>query len=378
MLKKIHNSRAVSRIYRALPFLKRSADRVYSIYLGSGSLMTRRGYWYLHSIMKYLGRDCKLLHKKRILRTRLPVDGDNIIDIEPGRIRSMFPPGARQHPGAGIRDGNWDRHTIEITRASVHDKTNGEEEAVFPAEAPVEVAIGRSGNVILGGNLPHLLEAREAKTGPIKAVVTCRHYRWARFRQEVYDYSREQPKGTYQMQLHPDLRAIHSHRRDDRWEMITGNLPVQSGSVLDIGSNWGYFCHQFEDLGFTCHAAENNYRWLYFLRKLRDVEGKTFRIIPGSIFDIKRKEFDIVLALSIFHHFLREEGLYRKFTRLLGELEMKYMFFEPHQTGHGFPGAFTDYDEDGFAEFILENSCLNHRKLLGRTELGRNLYLLSA
>lgn len=104
---------------------------------------------------------------------------------------------------------------------------------------------------------------------------------------------------------------------------------------------------------------------------------KNFKVIHKSVFDIKRKNYDVVLALSIFHHFLRTKELFNKMTEFLTELKMKIMFFEPHETGHGFKNSYIEFSESEFVNYILENSCLNHYKYLGRGERGRSVYLLS-
>jgi 2-polyprenyl-3-methyl-5-hydroxy-6-metoxy-1,4-benzoquinol methylase len=247
----------------------------------------------------------------------------------------------------------------------------------FPGK--IVVAVGRNGEFILLRGHEYLALAIFLRLKSVPVQLEKRHYNWARFRKELYLHSQLYPKGIYQPLLHPDLEKIPHHRKgeEDRWALINKNLPFIKGTVLDIGSNLGYFCHKFEELGFECYALEKNYKYLYFLKKLRDFEHKKFKVLSKSVFDIKTKKYDIVLALSIFHHFLRTKKLYNKMTKFLDELDMKIMFFEPHETGHGFKHAYIDYSEIEFVNYILENSCLNNYKFLGRGERGRALYLLS-
>ncbi len=409
-LKRIHESGIMHRAYQTFPFIKGWVDKAYGIYQGSGNLMTNRLYWQLYLIFRYLRQDNQLFHKSRIRHMSLSIDGMGVIYINPARIEFVLLPAAgKQDDLAPIKNGNWDQKrerlegmaTLQAVQEHFtknlplpsaeyqhidklfHDikergyKTQKELGNPEPNDE-VRVAIDRSGKFLLENGIVRLAIAKILDLGSIPVVVERRHYQWAKFREEVFWHSKQQSKGAYQIPIHPDLQKIRSHRKEDRWELMASHLPIKNGTVLDIGSNWGYFCHKFEDLGFDCYAVERNYRWVYFLKKLRDVENKKFEIMRGSVFDIKRKKYDIVLALSIFHHFLRSKALYDKFTKLLGELDMKFMFFEPHQTGHGFPGAYIDYNEDEFVSFVIENSCLNKHKLLGRTERGRNLYLLSS
>jgi cyclopropane fatty-acyl-phospholipid synthase-like methyltransferase len=159
---------------------------------------------------------------------------------------------------------------------------------------------------------------------------------------------------------------------------ILDNLPCLKGEVLDIGANWGYFCHTLEDVGFTCYAVENSPEALYFLSKLGSAEGKRFNAVPKSVSDIQKMRYDIVLALSLFHHFLKSKDDYRKLAEFLGKLDTGFMFFEPHSFDEPqMSNAYVDYDEIGFVECILSYSCLNTYTSLGRLdEDGRGIYLL--
>ena len=146
---------------------------------------------------------------------------------------------------------------------------------------------------------------------------------------------------------------------------------------MDIGSNWGYFSHKFENLGFNCTAVERNYRWGHYLKRFRDIESKNFKIIIDSIFNIDDKEYDIILALSIFHGFMREKEMYETLTKFLGRIRTDYMFFEPHVEHELERGYYMQLTPDEFVQYILDNSCLNKSKFLGKSDKQRNIYLLS-
>jgi len=408
-LKRIHHSNFISRIYQRIPVLKRMVDKIYGIYTGRGDLMTNRIYWLIYSVFRYFRQDFILLRRSQVRRIGIPIDDMCVIYIIPDRIEFIIVSSNHKNEGINrIEDGHWDlrkekfEDTKNFTALREHftrgtplsDNRYQEVDRLFndirdkgyktqkelgnpDISDEIKVAIDRNGRFLLENGEIRLAIAKILELGSIPVIITRRHYQWAKFRKEVYLYSQQQPKGAYQPLIHPDLQKMPSHRKEDRWELMVGNLPLSSGTLLDIGANWGYFCHKFEDLGFDCYAVECNYRWQYFMKKLRDVENKKFEIIQRSVFDIKRKKYDIVLALSIFHHFLRSKVLYDKLTRLLGELDMKVMFFEPHETGHGFKDAYIDYSEIEFVNYIIENSCLNRYKLLGKGERGRNMYLLT-
>ena len=144
---------------------------------------------------------------------------------------------------------------------------------------------------------------------------------------------------------------------------------------MDIGANLGYFCHKFEDEGFDCYAFEISERYLYLMKKLKRAENKKFKIIEKSVLDIEGElNFDVVLALNIFHHFLKEEEIYNKFIEFLGRLKAKEMFFQSHRVGEPqMKSAFKNFRPHEFADFILEHSNFQSYKLIGEDK-GRLIY----
>jgi hypothetical protein len=368
VLKTIYHSHLMWKLRERSSFVEKVVSVISGIYYGQGEPMTSKTCWRIYSIVRYFRYGYGLFRKKQIKNMSLSIDTE-MIYISPDRIEYALLPSDSGHENTDpVEDGNWDLRKKKLGLNDVSSSIDSGE---------IKVRIDRNGSFLLEDGVSSLAASKKSGARSIPVRVTKRHYKWAAFRREVFLYSQEQPKGAYQQVIHPDFQNIRFHRRDDRWEIISKNIPLSGGSVLDIGSNWGYFCHKFEDLGFDCCAVEHNYRWLYFLKKFREIENRKFEIIPHSIFDVKRKSYDIVLALSIFQHFLKTKELYDRLTKLLGELDMKAMFFEPHVPGEGHKGAYVDYDEDDFASYIVSHSCLSKYKLLGRSERGRNIYLLS-
>jgi 2-polyprenyl-3-methyl-5-hydroxy-6-metoxy-1,4-benzoquinol methylase len=152
------------------------------------------------------------------------------------------------------------------------------------------------------------------------------------------------------------------------------NLTIKSGTLLDIGANLGYFCHKFEDLGFDCYAVEIRSSNVHYMKKLRDIEGKKFKIINKSIFDLTEKlDYDIVIAFNIFHHFLREKNLYQNLIEFLTQLKVKVMYFQPHDPSEVLMrNAYANFDNEQFVRFIIKNSCLNKFELITEQIDGRN------
>ncbi|MFX1498781.1 MAG: class I SAM-dependent methyltransferase [Promethearchaeota archaeon] len=243
----------------------------------------------------------------------------------------------------------------------------------------IKVVIGRFGNYIVVKGIFYVILLKLLQIPSIEIEILKRHSEWINFSTEFLNFQFIHG-GIYQPLIHPDLN-IESLYSDTRFEIIKQNLTFKKGTILDIGANLGYFCHKFEDLGFNCYAVEIRPSNVYFMKKLRDIESKHFNIINKSIFDLDLKiEIDIVLALNIFHHFLREKQLYLKLIDFLNQLKMKVMYFQPHDPDEEImKNAYKNYNNQQFVNFIIKNSCLNHFEILNEKVEGKNrpIYKLS-
>lgn len=242
----------------------------------------------------------------------------------------------------------------------------------------ITVHIDREGHFLFADGQHRLAIAKLLKLKEIPVRVAIRHSQWINFRREVLDVARHNGGKIYQKILHPDLCDIPSYHGDERKNIIENNLTIKYGDVLDIGAHWGYFCHYFEEKGFNCVAIENDPVHLYFLKKLRRAGNRRFSIINEDILNFKQKtNFDIVIALNIFHHFIKTKKLHTKLVKFLKSLDCKIMFFEPHLSNE-FEGKkyYRNYSEIDFVNFILENSNLNKYNLIGTAEDGRRIFKL--
>jgi len=243
----------------------------------------------------------------------------------------------------------------------------------------IKVCIARSGEVMLLDGRHRLAIARILNLKSIPIIVFVRHKEWYNFCQEIYKFIEKSGGKCYQPILHPDLKHIPYFHGENRFRIIKENLPIRNGRLLDIGANWGYFCHRFEDYGFDCVACESSEKNVYFMKKLRDAEDKKFKIYKCSIFDfpLENNKFDVVLALNIFHHFLKEKGTYYQLKSFLQKLKVRYMVVETHlPESPQMRGAYLNLSPKEFVSFILKNSCLNNANYIGHAEDGRPIFLL--
>lgn len=134
---------------------------------------------------------------------------------------------------------------------------------------------------------------------------------------------------------------------------------------LDIGSHWGEMCYVLEDMGIQMTAIEKRKKTHLILNDLKNDLNRKFNVILGSVFSLDPIKFDIILALNIFHHFIKKKRIYNKWIDMLQRLECKVMFFQAHNPNEGqMLDAYKNFDSTEFVKVILQNSCLNEAELI--------------
>ena len=84
-----------------------------------------------------------------------------------------------------------------------------------------------------------------------------------------------------------------------------------------------------------------------------------------------------MLALSIFHHFIKTRGTHQLLIEFLKRVKAEVILFQPHvaRTFEG-KGYFRNYTETEFVQFVLEHSGHRHSEQIGRNTDGRAIYKL--
>jgi hypothetical protein len=253
----------------------------------------------------------------------------------------------------------------------------------------IGVNIDRDGRYLFNDGAHALAIAKALRLQRVPVKVRVRHRQWTEFRNFMWSLSEgggasTRAKHLYQNPVHPDLQDIPAaHSCEDRFEAARHAVPERGGLLLDIGANLGYFCHGFEELGYTCYAVEYEPLIARAADKIRIAEGKNFTVITGDLFAVadqeplRGKEWEVVLAFNIFHHFLKHKGLHDKLVAWLQSLKADVMIFEPHRSGERqMQGAYANYDEREFVDFIVSNSVLQRSQLVHRCTDGRPVYKL--
>ena len=254
----------------------------------------------------------------------------------------------------------------------------------------ISVNIGRHGHYLFQDGRHRLAIAKALNIPRVPVKVLVRHRQWVEFREFLRSLGdsgggSSTPNQLYQNPVHPDLQDIAAaHGCVDRFEAMKECVGPGPGLLLDIGANLGFFCHKFEELGYSCFALELLPPCAQAADKIRVAENREFAVICGELFaaaeeePLRGRHFKVVLALNIFHHFLKSKESFEKFKRWLARLDTDTMIFEPHCSHETqMIGAHVNFDEEEFVQFILAHSSLKHAQRLYRCSDGRAIYQLT-
>lgn len=264
-------------------------------------------------------------------------------------------------------EGSWDRDGWRRV------------ERVF---GPVEVAVDGGGRPVLLRGAIALALAVFCKRESVPARVVRRDPAWEAFRARLFAFAAESGDEEtrvrkdlthyggklYQQAYHFDTLDVPYHHGRERVELIRPHLLPGAKTLLDIGANQGLFCMEFERMGLECTAVEMKADDLWLMKALRDACGGGFRIYEGSIFDFGNGgvlEYDVVLALFIFHHFMKTRELHDKLVGLLGRIRCRQMFLGVPDPGEPqMEGAYRNPGAAEFAEFVMTHSGMGRYEVL--------------
>jgi len=253
----------------------------------------------------------------------------------------------------------------------------------------IEVNIGRNGEFLFQDGRHRLAIARVLRLKQVPVKVKVRHEDWQKFREYMFtmvagDGGAAADGVLYQSPIHPDLREIPAeHSCEDRLQLLLPHLRVHSGRLLDIGCNLGFFCNGFEQAGLDCTGIEYGPDIAYAANRIAIAEDRRYRVINGDVLDpcvhdpLVRQPFDVVLALNIFHHFMKTKVDHDRLIVLLGKLKPVQIFFEPHRTDEPpMQGAYANLGPEKFVAFVQTHTGLAHAEYIHTAPDGRKLFSL--
>jgi len=248
----------------------------------------------------------------------------------------------------------------------------------------IDVNIGRTGEYIFRDGIHRLSIAKILALKYVPVTVCVRHKNWQEFRDFLFFNSEKlYNKRLFKPLVHPDLVDIPIKNRrynpENLWKAIKFSLEKDAGAMLEIGAKIGFWCHKFEDLGYDCYAVEQDPELFYIMQKIKVAEKKKFKIINRSILDvgfIQNIEFDVVLALDVFYHFLKTKKMYFQLINLLKNLKTKQFFFGLHNFEDSMKNINLNYTETQFVDFLLQNTDLTKSELIHKNKNGSHFFKL--
>lgn len=143
-------------------------------------------------------------------------------------------------------------------------------------------------------------------------------------------------------------------------------------SLLDVGSYYGWFVKKFIDYGVNAFGLEKDFSACVVAKEFYNLEEQRFINMPIEKFivsDNTDTQYDIVLFLSVMHHFsMGKSFMSDKFVlNELSKRTKKYMFFETGEEHEDmFGNSLKGWNEQTIREFILSNTDFKEVITLGR------------
>ncbi len=260
-----------------------------------------------------------------------------------------------------------DRLIESISTQGYRERSADQSKSARTGDKEILINISREGFCLFQDGRHRLAIARALQLKQVPVQVLVRHSSWQSFRELMHNMARgdggASKRGTlYQAPMHFDLGDIpYEHACEDRWNAIKSNLDLASGVALDIGCNLGFFCHQLEENGYSCIGVEYLPTIALAARKIACAENRKLKIITGDILtsetlrEIGTTNFDIVIALNIFHHFIKTKDGYERLRQFMNHIQIRAMFFESHHPDESqMQGVFFNPSPNEFVQLLKD------------------------
>ena len=176
-----------------------------------------------------------------------------------------------------------------------------------------------------------------------------------------------QTKGTelYQPVSLPEVQTWRLVRKcEDRFAMILQfleqrRLLTNNTSLLDCACSYGWFVKQFKDKGFQVLGLDRDATVTKLGQLIYELEEANFRnVYLEEFLSTNTNTFDIVLCLSILHHYAigKESGSPEDIIQGLSKITRKVLFLDTGQSHeYWFRGTLSGWNTDFIRRFLLKN-----------------------
>ena len=195
---------------------------------------------------------------------------------------------------------------------------------------------------------------------------------------KIQDYVRRHRGRLYAPILHPTFSHIPYKHGPERFDLIAPHLEFKNGTVLDMGSHFGYLAHRLEELGYSVTVVEKSPTCVYFMTEIRDLCDREFDVVQDSIFNVSNLQYDIVTAMNIFHHFMKTKDMFEKLEEFLRRLKCRMMIYQAHDPAEPqMDGAYRNMAPKEAAHFLSERLSLPRIVEIGSDRKRRKMFNLT-
>ncbi len=175
---------------------------------------------------------------------------------------------------------------------------------------------------------------------------------------QIHDVELYQPINKIEVLNWPVVRKCTD--RFDKMLSILKQEHIDSGSMIDLACSYGFFPKSFKKNGFTVKGLDRDPDAIVVAKEITGLEAD--EVICERIEDYFKKtndKFDVVLFLSILHHYAigKEPGNVIAMLQQLDKITNKVLFLDTGQ-GHEawFKKSLKDWDEKYIEDLILKNT----------------------
>lgn len=231
----------------------------------------------------------------------------------------------------------------------------------------IPVVITRNGKLVLKTAASQLVESGR----PYRLCITGRHPAWISFRsalQAYIDHGEHIIGCSYSPLTHPDFAGTPAWVGESRYEAIARYM-AERASVMDLGAHLGYMCERLEDDGHSCLGVEQDPDYYYFLSRLKEAQDYQYQSMCADACEAVQTQggrWHTVLALALFHHFVKTKEEHEKLEELLSNLRCEQLFFwASNPAEKQMSAAYRNYEPEQFADFVRNGARLRHAQPIG-------------
>lgn len=193
---------------------------------------------------------------------------------------------------------------------------------------------------------------------------------------QINDIELYQPVDRLEVESWPTVRICKD--RFDMMKTFLKNNKISKGSLIDLATSYGWFPIQFKTRGFDVMGLDRDPDAIKISRLITGLEKNETRTIKIEDFLYKnKKRYDVVLFLSILHHYAigKEKGRVNEILRELDKITKRVLFLDMGQNHEAWnKKLLPEWDDKFIEEKIKKNTSFKKVIRLGKDKDNRGKY----